>query len=192
MSPQTVKFPVDFVLIRKTIANEIQKVTGLIAVREEAIIAEKTERPKLPYFGFKITTPAAKSGDDSKQNVLDGNGNPTTKWNSGGVRQMSVSFDCYATSQEEAYNYMGLWQTALDLENIQEDLRRVGIAVWIIGTVADLSQLLNTGYEGRAHMDCQFGIAMNLVSDLGEMDTVTVNGAVTTEEGVENITQTAP
>ena len=101
---------------------------------------------------------------------------------------MTVSFNCYGESHEEAYNYMQLWNSALDLENIQEDLRRAGIAVWVIGNVADLSQLLNTGYEGRAHMEVTFGIAVNLTSDLGAMESVdvTVNGT----EGTDTITDT--
>jgi hypothetical protein len=128
---------------------------------------------------MKMTTPAAKSGDDSKQN-LGG-----TVWNSGGVRKMTVSFQTYGNTHEEAYNYMGLLQTALDLSDVQENLRRAGIAVWTIGNVADLSQLLNTGFEGRTQMDCTFGIAMNLSSDLGAEESVEVMGAVAV--GSENI-----
>ena len=91
---------------------------------------------------------------------------------------MTVSFDAYAESHEDAYNLLSLWQTALDEENTQALLREAGIAVWTIGTVADLSALLNTGYEGRAHMDCQMGIAMNLQSDLGEIAKVPIAGQV--------------
>lgn len=176
-------FPVDFNVIRKTFVAEIAKVTNLTAILEEPE-TQNSPRPPAPYFSFKIITPAAKSGDDDKRNVPDSMGNPTVNWLSGGVRKMSVSFNCYGTSHEEAYNYMTLWQTALDLENIQEDLRRVGIAVWLIETVADLSQLLNTGYEGRAHLDVQFGIAVNLQSNLGEMDSVEVQGTIDTDSGV--------
>lgn len=188
-------FPIDFNKIRIAFARELQKVCMLPA--NQVILSEgeipDVPRPCKPYFSFKLITPAAKNGDDSKDNVLDAQGNSTTKWNSGGVRKMTVAFDCYGLSHEEAYNYMGLWQTALDLEDIQEDLRRAGIAVWTIGTVADLSQLLNTGYEGRAHMECTFGIAMNLVSDLGEEASVTVQGTVSLSGvGVKNISEDAP
>lgn len=104
---------------------------------------------------------------------------------------MTVSFQCYGNSHEEAYNYMSLWQTSLDLQNIQEILRSAGIAVWTIGTVADLSSLLNTGYEGRANMDCTFGLAFNLESDLGAIETVPVQGTITTDQNkVVNTDQT--
>lgn len=179
-----VTLPIDFNLIRKAFAREIQKVTGFDS-NHVVLLEPETQnspRPSRPYMGFKFTTPAAKSGDDSKDSVLDTHGNPTTIVNSGGVRKMTISFQCYATSHEEAYNFMSLWQTALDLSNIQEDLRRSGIAVWIIGNVADLSALLNTGYEGRSQMDCTFGIAMNLSSDLGSEDAVEVQGSISSDQ----------
>lgn len=181
--------PVDYVKIRKTIANQVQLVTGLITVLEEPEGAYD-KRPQLPYMSFKITSPGIKSGDDSKQNLLDDEGHPTTIWNSGGCRKMMVDFNCYAKTHEEAFNYMGLWQTSLDLENIQYNFRVAGIAVWVIGTIADLTKLLNTGYEGRAHLDCSFGIAMNLQSDLGSMDQVTVDGVVASDSGDNEISAT--
>ena len=175
-------FPIDFNDVRIAFFESIKKVTLL---DQQHIIYEQPEtqdvtRPKeKPYMSFFLTVPASKTGDDSKRYV---SGN---KWNSGGVRKMTVSFNSYGRSHEEAYNYMCLWQTALDLEDIQEDLRRSGIAVWIIGNVADLSKLLNTGYEGRSHMECTFGIAANLVSDLGSIDTVPVHGKIFTQDGQE-------
>jgi hypothetical protein len=168
---------IDYNLIRQTLAQQIQAVTGLTAVLEEAESAYD-QRPKLPYFSFKITQPGLKSGDDSKQYVQ---GTAST-FNSGGCRKMMVDFNCYAISHELAFNYMATWQTALDLEDIQQNLRAVGIAVWVIGNVADLSKLLNTGYEGRSHLECSFGVAMNLHSDLGYISTVPVAGEVTTDQ----------
>lgn len=182
----TPKFPIDFNLIRKTMANEIQRVCGL--TQNQVILSEPEiqdePRPKKPYFSFKFTTPAAKSGDDSKDAVLDENGKPTTVWNSGGIRAMTISFNCYGNSHEEAYQYMALWQSYLDTYPTQEVLRRVGVAVWLIGNVADLSELLNTGYEGRSQMDCKFGVAANVESDLGSMEEVNVQGQVTTDQGI--------
>lgn len=188
--PTTYKLTPDFNQIRATIAREIVKVTGLSS---NQVVLEEPEqinapRPQKPYFGFKITTPGARYGDDSKTNVLDNMGNPTEVWNSGGPRKMTIDFHCFGKSHEEAYNLMCLWQSALDLEDIQSDLRSAGIAVWIIGTVADLSALLNTGYEGRAHMDCQFGLAFNIQSNLGEIDSGAVEGTVNFDGGQSELT----
>lgn len=187
-------FAIDFDAVRIAFARELQKV--LLLDQNHVIYLEpeapNQPRPTKPYVGFKLTTPAAKIGDDSKQNVLDANGNSTSIWNSGGVRKMTVAFDFYGTSHEEAYNYLTTWQTALDLEDIQADLRLSGIAVWGPGTVADLSALLNTGYEGRAHMDHTFGIAANLQSDLGSMEHVTVDGTIDTDNGIKNTITVVP
>jgi hypothetical protein len=189
-----VVFPNDFTALRIAMVQEVQKVTGLTCIVEEPQYQnaprpglQGNAGPSLPYFSFKVITPAAKSGDDSKDEVSG------AIWNSGGVRKMSISFHCYGRSQEEAYNYMSLWQTSLDLENIQQDLRIAGIAVWLIGTVADLSTLLNTGYEGRTQLDVDFGIAFNLTSGLGEMDSAVIDGTVFLGgEGEVDVVVTAP
>jgi hypothetical protein len=184
---------VDYNLIRKLFANQITAVTGLLAILEEPE-GPVDKRPPLPYFSYKIMNPGMKSGDDSKAPVPDTSTQPPTPtsiWNSGGVRKMMVDFNVYATSHEEAFNYMMTWQTALDLEDVQAALRLLGVAVWVIGNVADLSKLLNTGYEGRAHLDCSFGIAANLQSDLGSIDSVTVTGTVSTPGVQEELTFTA-
>lgn len=185
-------FPIDYFAIRKAFIKVIMLTTNL---DQNHVITEEPEsqnwpRPSKPYISMKITTPAARFGDDTIINVTDALGQPSTIFNSGGPRKMTVSFHCYGTSHEEAYNYMSLWQSSLDLQNIQEILRDTGIAVWIIGTVADLSSLLNTGYEGRAHMDCTFGLAFNLESDLGAIETVNVDGAITTDQNIVINTQT--
>jgi hypothetical protein len=167
-------FPIDYNLIRKTFVQEIKKVTFL---DENHVIAEENEiqnspRPTRPYFSFKITGPGTKIGDDSHDNILG------PSWNVGGIRKMTISFHCYGTSHEEAYNYMSLWQASLNAEPSLERLRINGIAVWMVGNVADLSQLLNTGYEGRAHLETTFGVASNLISDFGEIDHADIHGTI--------------
>jgi hypothetical protein len=181
------KIRIAFARCMQGVLPKLPDVTQPMTVALAEPETQNTPQPKLPYFTFKFTTPGAKSGDDTKSWVLDNMGNPTTIVNSGGVRKMTIDFDSYAQSHEDAYNFMAIWQTALDLEDIQAILRQTGIAVWIIGNVADLSALLNTGYEGRAHMTCTFGIAMNLQSDLGEMDHVQVSGTVKESPGGSEI-----
>lgn len=149
--------------------DTVQYVTGLTCIVQEPNV-QNAQRPPLPYMGLKLTTPAAHNGYDAMYLIND----TTFGW--GGNRKMSVSFHCYALTPEDAYNYMALWQGALALESVQNLLRRTAIAVWLIGNVADLSQLLNTGYEGRSQMDVQFGITSNMKEDLGEIDTVQISG----------------
>lgn len=186
-------FPIDYNVIRLAFVNAIMLTCNL---DQNHVITEEPEnqnwpRPQKPYFSMKIISPAARYGDDTISNVADAFGNPSPVFNSGGPRKMTVSFHCYGNSHEESYNYMSLWQTSLDLQNIQELLRGTGIAVWLIGTVEDLSSLLNTGYEGRSHMDCTFGLAFNLESELGLIQELQVQGAITTDQNnVVNTDQT--
>ena len=176
---------IDYNIVRKTIISAIMMITNL---DQNHVITEEPEvpnspRPTLPYMSMKITTPGAKFSDDTKQNVLDSNGNPTDNWQSSGQRTMSVSFHAYGRSHEEAYNYMTAWQTGLDLENIQQFLYGTyGISVKLIGTVADMSALLNTSYEGRSHLDCTFGLVASLTSNLGEIDSVQVVAKIDTDQ----------
>jgi hypothetical protein len=187
------QFPIDYIAIRKAFISTIMLTCNL---DQNHVITEEPEsqewpRPSKPYISMKITSPAARYGDDCAVNLPDAEGNPTTVWNSGGPRKMTVSFHCYGNSHEEAYNYMSLWQSSLDLANIQAILRETGISVWLIGTVEDLSSLLNTGYEGRSHMDVTFGLAFNLASDLGAIESVQVTGTLEVVPGtVENIDTT--
>jgi len=181
----TLTSPIDFNLIRKTVSNEVQRVTGTTCVLEEPTV-QGAPRPNLPYFSFKLITPAAKNGDDSQYHTSG------TVFGRGGNRKMSISFHCYTQEQEDAYGLMALWQGSLELFQTQQNLRSAGIAVWLIGNVADFSQLLNTGYEGRAHLDVDFGISSNLPEDLGEIDSAQITGTIVTDDGQAIETFTVP
>ena len=182
----TVTFPVDFNAIRTAFARSIYSSTGLTAMLEQPE-TQNVPRPGLPYIGFRIQSPAIKSGDDSHEYDPG-----TGLWKTGGVRKMVVVFDSYGSSHEEAYNYLTLWQCYLDTAPIREYLRAAGIAIWVIGNVADLSQLLNTGFEGRAHLEVSCGIAVNLSNDLGSMETAVVQGHVNTDQKTVVISTTVP
>lgn len=175
MSPP-VTFPIDFNAIRIAMIAEMKRVTAIECIESEPE-TQDAPRPARPYFTMKIMVAAGRSADDSTQYSNTG------VTNRGGQRRMSVSFQCFATSHEEAYNYMALWQSCLDLFTTQEQLRKAGIAVWTIQNVADISQLLNTGYEGRSQLDCTFGIASNLTEDLSYVHEVKGSGTITKDSG---------
>lgn len=180
----TVTFPINFNALRVALVKEVQRITKLTCIMLEPE-TQNAPRPGKPYFTLKMLGPAGKQGDDAATNVLDNFGNPTTVWNRGGQRKMTVDFSCYGCTHEQAYDYMALWQASLELETTQENLRRAGIAVWLNGSVRDLSVLLNSGFEGRAQMEVQFGIASNLDEDLGGIQTIYIDG--TADTGSEEI-----
>ena len=184
--PQRPK-PIDFNAIRKAISNTVEKYVG---GKLKCIQAEQSDQnrpsPPMPYMTFKIIAAAMKSGDDHQSYITD------ETWSRSGQRVMTVSFQCFAAQQEEAYEIMSLWQAQLELNTVQEYLRRSKIAVWLIGGVADLTQLHNTGYEARSQMDVTFGIASNLDEDLGSIETVGVEGEVDTDQEIIEVNFDAP
>lgn len=172
--------PIDYTALRIAMLAAMRTATGLdqnhVIMFEPEVAG--SPRPSRPYMTLKIVTAGARYGDDVPTQQQDAQGNLSTVWNSGGPRMMACDFNAYAATHEDAYALAALWQASLDSVPTQESLRQAGIAVWLIGSVSDLSVLLNTGYEGRAHLDCRFGVASNLTVDLGSMDTFTVDGQV--------------
>lgn len=174
--------PFNFTPVRVALVREVERVTGFKCIRLEPAVPNSPRPPQLPYFSYKLTSPGAHIGYASQQWTGD-----STIFNAGAQRRISASFQCYAQDQETAYNYMSLWQMALEMVTTQAALRESGIAVWTIGDVADLSQLLNTGYEGRAQLDVTFGVAFNKTEDLGTIEEIEVSSTVDT--GKEEVEQ---
>jgi hypothetical protein len=175
---------IDFNAVRAALADAIQTATGLVAITDDPTL-QGEQRPTLPYFTFMLTTPAAKHGDDTKVTTTTGSGDSQmTTVTSMGIRKMTCSFHCYAQEKEDAWSYMGDWQAALDTWSVQAALRAAGIAVWVIGNVADMSELLNTGYEGRAFMESTFGVTAARTETAGTIDTVEIAGEVTNDQNV--------
>lgn len=168
--------PLDFKAINTAIVREVQRVCGVTCVLAQPE-SPTAPRPGRPYMSMFVTNPGQKEGDDSVSHVSG------TTYNVGGQRRMSVDFNAYGRTHEEAYELALTWQCALEMESTQAVLRAAGVAVWLNGSVADISELLQTGYEGRAHLEVQFGIAVNTTEDRSAIEEATVNGTVTTDQG---------
>ena len=185
--------PIDFNAIRAAMVLAVRSACGLDANHVITLEPEvpNAPRPSLPYFTVKIVSPSIRFGNDSAEYVPPMLGGPPDVWNYGGPRGMMASFNAYAANHEDAYNYMALWQASLEQEPTQEILGAAGISVWKPSAISDLSMLLNTGFEGRAHMDCNMGLASNMTVTLGEIDTVTATGSVSVDGGTtQTITTT--
>ena len=125
------QLPVNFSNIRKAIVDAVQKTTGLTCIRSEPSTSD-APRPALPYFSYKITSPGIQHGD---ANIGYSSG---TEFSYSTQMEMVVSFQCYAVDQDDSYSYLHLWQQSLNTYSTMEKLRQNGLAVWDIGTVADL------------------------------------------------------
>lgn len=155
--------PIDYDSVRAGLCQGLMLGTGAEQGQVLMLEAEDTSspRPALPYFGFKITTPGVRHGNDALSFVgFDADGGRIEILS--GSRRMAVSFQAYGTSHEQAYGMMALWQAALQRTDVQEALRLATISVWDIGDVRDLSALVWTKFEGRAQMDVTFGVLSQL------------------------------
>ena len=77
---------------------------------------------------------------------------------------------------------------ALELPSHQSILQGAGIAVWGNSDPRDLSQLMDTEYEGRAQIDINLSFAQTIEDSPGEIRTVHVRGdiqGVVTENLIE-------
>ena len=176
----TPTFPIDFNAARLSLVKLIQSITGIPCIVEErkGQTTTNTPRPPLPYCSLKFMTPAGKIGTDAFQPTGTAD-EPSSIVNFGGVRRAVISFKCYAETQESAYNFLSLLEASFDTDPTQQTLRANKLAFWQSMGVTDITSLLTAGYEGRASLDVVFGITSSMNVDLGEMDSVPVNGEIT-------------
>lgn len=173
-------FVIDYVALREAILAALRLATGLDeqTARPSEPEGPNWTRPDLPYVTTKFLSPAIRRGGDSLE-LVDAS---AEVWNLGGQRQLAVSFQAYGQSHEQAYGLLSTWQSALDSEPVLELLRRSKISVLDVGAVTDISALLNTGYEGRASLDVQFGTVSNLSVGLGIIRAATIRGEAVLED----------
>jgi hypothetical protein len=154
--------PIDYNVIRATIVSQAEASMGVTCVLQEP---ETTgaPRPALPYLTFKFTSPAVKAGWDEPFQERDADGVLTGNIIWCGQRRVVASFQCYGNTHEEAYNILSGWQLALNQFGVGAAFAEAGIAICGIGSVKDITMLINNAYEGRAHLDAEFGVSFSVV-----------------------------
>lgn len=167
---------IDYDAIREALVFAVMNATGL---DQNHVVMYQPEtanqpRPTLPYVDVHIIVPSRRFGDDSSTAAEETEN--TTTYDSSGPRGMLVGFDAYAKDHESAYEIMGNLQAALDTEATQMLLAQNGVAVWRQNSVMDLSMLIETGFEGRAHMDVEFGMASSVRTRVDNILSVDLQG----------------
>jgi hypothetical protein len=99
-------------------------------------------------------------------------------WVYAGPRQMTVSFQFYGRTHEEAYGLGSAWQASLAQEPTMDALATYGITVWSREPVVNITSLLSTGYEGRAAINATFGLQSSMTVKVGSIEQVPVSGVV--------------
>lgn len=182
--------PVDHNAIRIAVVNAVMLATGLD--QNHVVMSEpevpNAPRPTVPYMALKAISVGVRYGDDVPELVA---GTPST-YGYRGPRMMVFSFNAYGKTHEQAYDIMSLWQACLGMESTRNQLKAAGISVWLPGAVTDLSALQDTAYEGRAQMDCRFGVASYVQTDLGQIASVPIAAGVVGADVVSGTVSTAP
>lgn len=134
-------------------------------------------RPELPYITIMVSSPITKVGSrDSREHVDD------TTWNIGGQRRFTMSIRAYVSPSGkgffDAQDMMIQLQDSLEDDNRRSILTSAGLAVWFSSDILDVTELLETGYEPRAQLDVEFGIASNRETDFGAIETVQIEPTI--------------
>ena len=175
---------IDYDAIRVALVAAVQAATGL---GQNAVVMMEPEepvgnRPDVPFAAIKFTTTSIKTGWDYCQHA-GLTGDQAGMFTYSGQRSFICAFDFFGATHEEAYGLAAAWQSGLDQDQIWGALDVAGLAVWRADQVVDLSAMLNTGYEGRAHVTVQFGLTAVSTVDVGYIEHVPVNGQATGDNG---------
>lgn len=181
-------WPIDYSLISKTLVDAVMQATGLgpnsvILAQGETTMAPRGAKP---YISIFITQVISLFGKDAFKN--NPNASNTTTWTYYGPRSVSVDFNVYADDHQAAYNYASLLQACLSQEPTRLALKAGFLSVWNIGQATDVSILLNTAYEGRSLLQCEFGTMSSMDVDLSSIEQVTIDGTIATN--TENLVTT--
>jgi len=124
-------------------------------------------RPPRPCINMKIVTPSVKIGGKDDLRYVGGN------FVVNGPRKMLVSFNSYGV---EAIEIMTDLRDSIDDPDVIDQLGAAGLAFVREGDVENLTQLLDSNYETRAHIDIEFGYNIENATGIVEIDKISING----------------
>jgi hypothetical protein len=110
-----------------------------------------------------------------QDNMVFLGGSTGTKYNVGGQRIMTVSFQIFGNTKIHrpmAYQLALDLNSSLSLQTVLDQLRAGAIAVLQQGEPINITALEETEYEERAQFDVLFGLAQNVVDDPGVIEHV--------------------
>ena len=138
-------------------------------------------RPKPPYVTLSFITTGVRRG---------GRGELRDEGSGFSVNDMisiTVSVKSYSQDTNEfqtALSTISTLQISLAKEDVGEALRKKGVAIWDEGSILDISELLESGFEQRASMDVIFGfVNTDPNAGAGQITSVDLEGIVDTDLG---------
>lgn len=126
------------------------------------------DRVKRPYVTMKVINPGTLLGrpeasydeDADKDFVLS-------------QRSLTLSVNAFGVESEQKILEL---QQALSTEKVSALMDARNISLIDEGTVADLSIVVDSGFETRFQLDIEFGWSMSVDDSVGTIETVIVNG----------------
>lgn len=149
------------------VRNVPEEVTVVFA---EELSGRDAPRPKGSYITIEIISGPIKAGiDELRKNST------TDKFFICGMRQYTVSLQAFRSGSR---SFLDCLQTVLDSPRETELLKESNIAIVDPGTVTDISELLDVGFERRHQMDVVFNSVSSKETDIGPIETVRVSGSI--------------
>lgn len=147
--------------------------------------------PRRPCVTLKVTDgprDMARSGSRVAQTVLSGSTKvPTGRFIVGMQSEMTVSVQIYGTTDPADKPKVGAAQCSHDLNaslllnQHRIPLRRAGVSVIDRGDVTNITALEETAFEDRYQFDVRFGVARNVIDDVGVIENVNGQGTAGTK-----------
>lgn len=175
--------PIDYAALRQTLSQMVQTATGLSG--NQVIMAEPegvyAPLPPYPFVTFHLTMISDVTGDDVLRCGPDG------QWYMERDCTALCVIETFGRSHDEAYGLSALVHAAIYAQPTQEVLIGANVSLRGIGPVADLSALLETGFEGRTRFELTLGLTASLPVGLQSIEGVGIQPVV---DGQPELTMT--
>lgn len=151
--------------IRAALLAWLQAALGITVIYGD----QASPRPDAPYASLKLLSIKATGFDDLGDLVEPGTQDHK------GDRVLTASINVFGSG---AWDHVRNAANALNTETIMRPLAVVGLAPLRVVGLDDLTGLMDTEWEPRAHFDQEFGLADEYTDDVGLIEHVEMEGTL--------------
>lgn len=185
---------IDYAAITRAVRQWLVSATG---IPDAKVILENQSGPELerPYATVRISAARKLFPQDYRGQEYDDaqpQGSEIELYATG-PRLVSVSVSVYTkatTGNNAAVPMLSDARDALELDSASDAFRLAGAAVVDASDIRDLSALLFTNFQGRAHLDLTLSVSAHASERVGYIDSVAGTGTVS--DGAGGPTTTIP
>lgn len=154
----------------------------------EEVTGSQGPRPKKPFITIKlISGPTSKPSFDNLRFKEEKVAPESPIWEIGGQRQRVVSLQAFGVDSEDE---LASIQNHLDAPEAVEFFKtEVDVAIVNKGTILDISEIIEAGFERRHSLDITFNHASNVESKAGAIEKTSISGKIVDVDGSEIIVE---